>query len=82
MPTILRLKGLRIMLFVNDHPPPHVHAIKAAAQARIALGSEDRKPFLISNDGLSRRELAMALEAVHQNQALLIKRWREIHGDV
>jgi hypothetical protein len=70
------------MLFVNDHPPPHVHAINAGGEARIAIGSVDRKPFLMSNDGLSRRELAIALEAVNQNQALLLKRWSEIHGDV
>jgi Domain of unknown function (DUF4160) len=70
------------MLFVNDHPPAHVHAIKAGAEARIAIGGEDRKPFLMSNDGLSRRELALALEAVDKNRALLLRRWREIHVDV
>ena len=80
MPTILRLEGLRIMIYVNDHPPPHVHVIKAGAQARIALGSDAGRASLIANDGLSRRELAVAIEAVDQNRPLLLQRWREIHG--
>jgi hypothetical protein len=81
MPTILRIGRLRIMMYVNDHPPPHVHAIKTDAEARIAIGSEDRRSSLMSNDGLSRRELAVALEEVDRNRALLLMRWRELHGD-
>src|SRR5271165_5298069 len=27
MPTILRLGGLRIVIYPNDHPPAHVHVI-------------------------------------------------------
>ena len=68
-------------MYVNDHPPPHVHAIKSGAEARIAIGSEDGRPSLMSNDGLSRRELAIALEEVDRNRALLLMRWRDIHGD-
>ena len=55
--------------------------VDACAEARIAIGSGDRQPFLMSNDGLSRHELAAALEAVNQNRALLLKRSRELHGD-
>jgi hypothetical protein len=68
------------MIYLNDHPPPHAHAIKAGAQAKIALGSERDRPSPIANEGLSRRELAAALEAIDQNRAFLIQRWREIHG--
>jgi len=69
------------MIYVNDHPPPHVHAIKAGAQARIAIGGEGERPSLINNDGLSQRELAAALEAVDKDRESLLKRWREFHGD-
>ena len=81
MPTILRIGRLRILMYVNDHPPPHVHAIQAGAEARITIGSEDGKASLLSNDGLSRRELAVALEEIDRNRALLLMRWRELHGD-
>jgi hypothetical protein len=80
MPTILRLGRLRIMIYLNDHPPPHVHVIKAGAQAKIALDSERGRPSLVANEGLSRRELVMALEAIDRDRALLLQRWREIHG--
>jgi Domain of unknown function (DUF4160) len=81
MPTILRIGRLRILMYVNDHPPPPVRAIKTGAEARIAIGSGDRKTSLLSNDGLSRRELAVALEAVDRHRPLLLMRWRELHGD-
>jgi hypothetical protein len=35
----------------------------------------------MTNDGLSRRQLAAALIEIDQNRALLLQRWREIHGD-
>lgn len=81
MPTLIRLGRLRIMMYANDHPPPHVHAIKAGAEARIAIGSEDERASLIANDGLSRRELAAALDAVDRNRTFLLERWRALHGD-
>ena len=81
MPTILRFGGLRVVIYTNDHPPPHVHAIRAGAEARIALGGEGERPSLITNEGLSRRELEKSLAEIDRNRALLLQRWREIHGD-
>jgi hypothetical protein len=28
MPTVLRREGYEIVIYFNDHPPPHVHAFK------------------------------------------------------
>jgi hypothetical protein len=81
MPTILRFRGLRVVLYANDHHPPHVHVIGPGAEARIALGDERDKPRLMTNDGLSRRQLAEALVEIDRNGDLLMQRWREIHGD-
>ena len=81
MPTILRFSGLRVVIYVNDHRPPHVHIIGPGREARIALGDEREHPWLMTNEGLSRRQLAAALLKVSENRDLLIQRWREIHGD-
>jgi hypothetical protein len=81
MPTILRFSGLRVVIYVNDHRPPHVHVIGAGREARIALGHERENPWLMTNEGLSRRQVAAALLKVSENRDLLIHRWREIHGD-
>ena len=80
MPTILRFRGLRVMIYTNDHSPPHVHVIGPGAEARIALGDESERPWVMTNDGLSRRDVAEALAEI-ENRDFLMQRWREIHGD-
>ena len=69
------------MMYMNDHPPPHVHVIGAGTEARIALGGEGERPSLMANEGLSRRELEKSLVEIGRHRALLLKRWGEIHGD-
>ena len=81
MPTILRFRGLRVMIYSYDHRPPHVHVIGPGAEARIALGGEGARPWVMTNDGLSRRDVVRALAEIERNRDLLIQRWREIHGD-
>jgi hypothetical protein len=81
MPTILRFRGLRVVVYVNDHRPPHVHVVGPSREARIALGDEREHPWLMTNEGLSRRQLSAALLKISENRDLLIRRWRELHGD-
>lgn len=81
MSTILRFRGLRVVIYANDHRPAHVHVIGQDSEARIALGDEGDKPRLMTNEGVSRREVAEALLEVGRNRDLLMQRWREIHGD-
>jgi hypothetical protein len=81
MPTVLRFGNLRVMIYTNDHRPPHVHVVGPGIEAKIALGNETGAPSLITNEGLSRRNLETALEAIDRNSEALIQRWREIHGD-
>jgi hypothetical protein len=81
MPTILHFGGLRVVIYLNDHRPPHVHVIGPGTEARIVLGGDGERPSVVTNEGLSRRELAAALVEIDRNRELLIRRWREIHGD-
>ena len=81
MPTIFRIQGLRIVIYTNDHWPPHVHVIGPGIEARIALGDDGQRPSVLVNKGLSRKQLAMALVEIDRNRDLLMQRWREIHGD-
>lgn len=69
------------MIYSYDHRPPHVHVVGRDAEARIALGDEGERPWVMTNDGLSRRDLAVALAEIERNRDLLMQRWREIHGD-
>lgn len=81
MPTILRFRGLRVVISANDHRPPHAHVIGPNREARIALGGEREHPWLMTNEGLSRRQVAQSLAEISRNRDLLAQRWREIHGD-
>jgi len=81
MPTVLRIRGLRIVIYPNDHLPPHVHVIGAEGEARISIGTASHRPALLVNWGLGRGAIAMALTAIDENRQELQTRWDEIHGD-
>ena len=81
MPTILRLQGLRVVIYTNDHWPPHVHVVGTGREAKFALGTAGQRPSIVSNEGLSRRGLTLALIEIDRNRELLLDRWREIRGD-
>ena len=79
--TVLRVRGLRVVIYANDHPPPHVHVIGPGSEARIDLGDQEKRASIVRNRGLSRAQLAAVLTAIDRNETLLLRRWREIHGD-
>jgi hypothetical protein len=80
MPTVLRADGLRIVIWPNDHAPPHVHVFSAEAQATIELGDAGQHPRLRENLRMKPAVLAKALQVVFEHHAILMQSWREIHG--
>ena len=41
MPTISRFRGISILMFINDHPPPHFHAEYGEYEAKIRIADGD-----------------------------------------
>lgn len=41
MPTIAIVEGVRIIIYLNDHLPPHVHALFAEHEARLSILTGD-----------------------------------------
>ena len=80
MPTVLRLGGLRVVIYPNDHEPPHVHLVGPDCHAKIRLGTDRRKPSIISNDGVPMRLLGRALLTVDVERAVLRRAWRLRNG--
>ncbi|TPG17533.1 DUF4160 domain-containing protein [Sphingomonas koreensis] len=78
MPTILRVHGLRFMIFVDDHPPPHVH-VSGRGDAKITIGSSFS---LLSNTGMSKADIARARNVVKEHHNLLRDAWVRIHGRI
>ena len=80
MPTVLRLGGLRVVVYPNDHRPPHVHVIGQSREAVFELDGANGTVALRENYGFSRRDLAAIQRGLLQNLALLLNEWERIHG--
>ena len=76
-----RAHGLRVVIFVNDHPPAHVHVI-GDGEAKISLLGAIGTPELVWADGMNRGDLRRAVRLVIEQQAFVLARWEEIHGRV
>ena len=79
MVTVYRAHGLRIVIFVDDHEPAHVHVF-GDGEAKINLAGGDGAPELIYAIGMTRGEVRKAMSVVKEQQAYLLERWNEIHG--
>jgi len=81
MPTVLTLRNVRIVIYSNDHPPPHVHAIRAGgARAKFELNCPHGPVTLLDQDGFRRVDIVEIGAAVAAALPALCTKWREIHG--
>lgn len=46
MPTILTVRGMRIVIYLNDHGPAHVHVYSAGCEAIYELACPIGPPFI------------------------------------
>ncbi len=79
MVTVHRAHGIRIIIFVNDHEPAHVHVF-GDGHAKINLSGAGGAPELIWVDGMTRGDLRRAMKVVNEMQAELLAKWKDIHG--
>ena len=76
MPTIIKQDGFRIVIWPNDHLPPHIHVFKGDAEVKIELV----EPRIFNVEGkISNKDLAKALSLVIEHQVELLKKWKKIH---
>ena len=79
MVTVLRSGGLRIVIYVDDHEPAHVHVL-GDGEAKIDLGAGSDEPSLVWSIGFSNADVRRAYRLVRSHREMLIARWRELHG--
>jgi hypothetical protein len=79
MVTVYRAHGLRIVVFVDDHVPAHVHVF-GDGEAKINLAGADGEPELVFTIAMTRADIRRAMRIVKEQQAYLLKCWSEIHG--
>lgn len=81
MPTVLRLDGLRVVIYPNDHRPAHVHVIGAGGEAVFVLNCPGGPPELRESYGFSRKDVGRIAGQLVDHLSELCPRWSEIHGD-
>lgn len=79
MVTVLRADGLRVVIYVNDHRPAHVHVF-GDGEAKINLMGVQGSPELVWADNMTRGEVRRAMRVVADQRAFLLQRWEDIHG--
>jgi len=73
MPTVKNFGSYRIMLFAEDHNPPHVHVIGRNFQAKVRI--RDAAVFAGTIPSRHRRE---ALSWIAANHERLMATWNEL----
>jgi hypothetical protein len=79
MVTVLRVDGLRVVIYVNDHVPAHVHVF-GDGEAKINLVGAQGGPDLVWADNMTRAEVRRSVRVVAEQLAFLLQRWEDIHG--
>lgn len=79
MPTILRLDGLRVVVYPNDHAPAHVHVLGPGAEAVFELGCPDGPVTLRESHSFSTRQLRSVSESLNEALQVLCDEWWQIH---
>jgi hypothetical protein len=79
MVTVLRADGLRVVIYINDHLPAHVHVF-GDGEAKINLIGTQGSPELVWADNMTRGEVRRSMRVVAGQLASLLQRWEDIHG--
>ena len=75
MPTIAVVEGVKIMIFANDHAPPHFHAKFAEFEALISIATGD-----ILDGSLPVAKLRTVREWFEPRRAQVAYVWTEIRA--
>lgn len=82
MPTIDRQGPFRVIIYLNDHEPAHVHVWHTSGVIVIDLLGDEGEPRLREVRGeVKDNDVKRAFGLAQRNQAAYLERWNEIHGD-
>ena len=81
MPTVLRLDGLRVVIYLNDHRPAHVHVTGTDGEAVFILNCPGGPPELREAYGrFNRSQVNRIQNSLTARLSDLCRKWSEIHG--
>ena len=79
MVTIFRKSGLRFVIFVDDHAPPHVHVFGDGI-AKIELGTNKDEVRVLDAERMKAGDVRKAKRIVAERRDELMMKWEELHG--
>jgi Domain of unknown function (DUF4160) len=80
MPTIFEVDGIRVMLLIRDHPPPHVHLFSAEGTAKIRLNCPAGPLEEYDNTGLSLKQIRKVKAGLEPQIASVCAQWRKTYA--
>ena len=80
VPTVLRLEGLRVVVYPNDHRPAHVHVIGRGCEAVFDLNCPAGPAQIREVYGFSGQETRHIAGTLTNRLAELCPKWEAIHG--
>jgi hypothetical protein len=80
VPTVLRFDGLRVVIYLNDHAPAHVHIIGPNGRAIFLLNCPAGPVVPRSVHGFTGRHLRNIIAVLNRSVNALCKEWNAIHG--
>lgn len=80
MSTVARIRGLRIVIYPNDHRPAHVHVLGSGLEAVFKLNCPKGPPELRENYGFSRPDVNRIQADLAEQLTHLCAKWGETHG--
>jgi hypothetical protein len=82
MSTVLRLDGLRVVIYPNDHRPAHVHVIGGGCEAVFNLHCPDGPVEVRENFSFSRQQVRRLTAALAEQLSELCESWEQINGRI
>ena len=76
MPTVLRINGWRVVIYLHDHPPAHVHVLGAGWVVVINVSKMELREVVNCDE----REALRVLRVIEDHQPALVEAWRRLHG--
>ena len=77
MPTVLRVGGLRFVVYSNDHPPAHVPVVGPGWVVVVNLRGPEVREVV---GPCVRRDARRVLELAAQHRTTLLDAWERFHG--
>jgi hypothetical protein len=79
VPTVMRLDGLRVVVYPNDHRPAHIHVLGRGCEAVFNLNCPAGPVALRENYGFPSRQLNHIRDVLTTCLQDLCGAWEHIH---